>query len=121
MNKQYVKVWSIASLCALVSIFIAHVGSSLVFAQASNFESETTQLAYNSTDNYRIIEVSGTVTDAQTGEPIPAANVIVLGTTIGTSTNAEGEYSLNIPDDAEILQFSYLGYVTENQLQHQLL
>jgi len=112
MNKQYVKVWSIASMYALVSIFIAHVGSSLVFAQASNFESETTQLAYNSTDNYRIIEVSGTVTDAQTGEPIPAANVIVLGTTIGTSTNAEGEYSLNIPDDAEILQFSYLGYVT---------
>ena len=47
MNKQYVKVWSIASMYALVSIFITHVGSSLVFAQASNFESVTTQLAYN--------------------------------------------------------------------------
>ena len=109
MNKQYVKVWSIASLCALVSIFITHLGSSLVHAQVSNFESETTQLAYNSNDNYRFIDVTGTVTDAQTGEPIPAANVIVLGTTIGTSTNAEGEYSLNVPDAAEILQFSYLG------------
>jgi hypothetical protein len=33
--------------------------------------------------------VSGTVTDAETGEPIPAANVVVLGTMVGTSTNAD--------------------------------
>ena len=56
--------------------------------------------------------VSGTVTDAETGEPIPAANVVVLGTMVGTSTNADGEYSLNVPDNAEVLQFSYLGYKT---------
>jgi TonB-linked SusC/RagA family outer membrane protein len=59
-----------------------------------------------------IAEVSGRVTDAETGEPIPAVNVVVLGTMIGTSTDANGEYSLNVPDDAEVLQFSFLGYKT---------
>ena len=56
--------------------------------------------------------VSGTVTDAETGEPIPAANVVVVGTMVGTSTNADGEYSLNVPDDSDVLRFSYLGYKT---------
>jgi len=59
-----------------------------------------------------IAEVSGRVTDAETGEPIPAVNVVVLGTMIGTSTDANGEYSLNVPDDAEVLRFSFLGYKT---------
>jgi TonB-dependent SusC/RagA subfamily outer membrane receptor len=56
--------------------------------------------------------VSGTVTDAETGEPIPAANVVVVGTMVGTSTDADGEYSLNVPDDSDVLRFSYLGYKT---------
>jgi TonB-linked SusC/RagA family outer membrane protein len=59
-----------------------------------------------------IAMVSGQVTDAETGEPIPAVNVVVLGTMIGTSTDANGEYSLNVPDDGEVLQFSFLGYKT---------
>jgi len=112
MNKQYVKVWSIASMCAIVSIFITHLGSSLVYAQVTNFGIETIESVNASNEDYKIIDVSGTVTDAETGEPIPAANVVVLGTTIGTSTDSEGKYSLTVPDDAEILQFSYLGYVT---------
>ena len=112
MNKQYVKVWSIASMYAIAFIFITHVGSSLVYAQSTNFGLETIQSVNASNEDYKIIDVTGTVTDAETGEPIPAANVVVLGTTIGTSTDAEGKYSLTVPDDAEILQFSYLGYVT---------
>lgn len=59
-----------------------------------------------------IAMVSGQVTDAETGEPIPAVNVVVLGTMIGTSTDANGDYSLNVPDDGEVLQFSFLGYKT---------
>ena len=96
----------------IVSIFITHLSSSLVYAQVTNFGIETIESVNASNEDYKIIDVSGTVTDAETGEPIPAANVVVLGTTIGTSTDAEGKYSLTVPDDAEILQFSYLGYVT---------
>lgn len=57
--------------------------------------------------------VSGRVTDAQEGTPIPGVNVVVANTTIGTATNANGEYSLDVPDDAETLVFSAVGYQTQ--------
>lgn len=54
--------------------------------------------------------LTGRVTDAATGEPLPGVNVIVKGTNIGTSTNADGEYQLRVPDNAQILVFQYIGY-----------
>lgn len=56
-------------------------------------------------------EISGTVTDAQTGESMPGVNVTVVDDpSIGTSTNQDGEYSLTVPDEAEALSFSFVGY-----------
>ena len=55
--------------------------------------------------------VTGQVTD-QTGEGVIAASVVVKGTSIGTVTDADGQFSLDIPDDA-ILVFSYLGMETQ--------
>ena len=55
------------------------------------------------------IEVSGTVTDAQTGEPLPGVNIVVQGTTTGTTTDMDGEYSIEAPDDATLV-FSFVGY-----------
>jgi len=56
--------------------------------------------------------VSGTVTE-ESGEPLPGVTVIVKGTTHGTVTNGNGEYSLsNIPEDAT-LQFSFVGMRTQ--------
>lgn len=60
--------------------------------------------------------VSGTVTDSETGEPLPAVNVFVKGTTIGVSTEVDGSFELSVPDDAEILVFRYIGYVTQEVL-----
>jgi len=54
--------------------------------------------------------VSGTVTDAETGEPLPGVNVTAVGTTVGTTTNTSGEYSLNVPPEADSLAFSFVGY-----------
>ncbi|MBK5278647.1 MAG: SusC/RagA family TonB-linked outer membrane protein, partial [Bacteroidia bacterium] len=56
--------------------------------------------------------VSGRVTD-ETGAGFPGVNVLVKGTTIGTSTNSEGRYSLSIDDDNSILVFSAIGYLTQ--------
>ena len=56
MNKQYIKVWSIASMCAIVSIFITHVGSSLVYAQVTNFGIETIESVNASNEDYKIID-----------------------------------------------------------------
>lgn len=52
--------------------------------------------------------ISGTVTD-ETGAPLPGATVRVKGTTIGTVTNLEGKFSIEVEADA-VLQISYLGY-----------
>lgn len=55
--------------------------------------------------------VSGVVSDSE--NVLPGANVIVKGTTIGTTTDFDGKYSLTIPNGARELVFSYLGYQTK--------
>lgn len=57
--------------------------------------------------------VSGTVSD-QRGQPLPGVTVVVEGTTIGTVTNADGNFSLSIPANAQALQFSFVGMRTQN-------
>ena len=54
--------------------------------------------------------VQGTVTDASTGETLPGANVSVQGATIGTSTNANGQYELEVPGPSATLVFSFVGF-----------
>lgn len=54
--------------------------------------------------------VRGTVVDAQTGEVLPGVNVVIEGTSIGTTTNAEGQFELDVPDLQETLIFTYIGY-----------
>ena len=60
--------------------------------------------------------ITGTVTDATTKEALPGVNVVVKGTTIGTATDGDGHYSLSVPDDADTLIFSYIGYQTQQVL-----
>jgi TonB-linked SusC/RagA family outer membrane protein len=55
-------------------------------------------------------EITGTVTDAESGETLPGVNVLVINTTVGASTDANGNYELSAPDDADSLRFSYVGY-----------
>jgi len=57
--------------------------------------------------------IQGNVTDAITGDPLPGVNIFVPGTTIGTSTDNNGQYSLNVPENADTLAFSYIGYITQ--------
>ncbi|NJK94175.1 MAG: TonB-dependent receptor plug domain-containing protein [Bacteroidales bacterium] len=58
-------------------------------------------------------KLSGTVTDASTGEAIVGANVIIDGTTIGVVTDANGKFSITVPNPNAILIVSFLGYNTE--------
>lgn len=60
----------------------------------------------------QIKSVSGVVKD-QTGEAVIAASVVVKGTTVGTVTNIEGFYKLDIPAGTKVLIFSYVGMQTE--------
>jgi TonB-linked SusC/RagA family outer membrane protein len=56
--------------------------------------------------------ISGQVT-SEINEAIPGVNVLLKGTTIGTTTNVDGNYTLSVPDGNGILVFSYIGYTTQ--------
>ena len=56
-------------------------------------------------------QYKGTVVD-ELGQPVIGATVIVKGTTIGTTTGVDGDFSLPVPDKA-MVQISFIGYVTE--------
>jgi len=58
--------------------------------------------------------ISGVVTDAQNGDPLIGASILVVGMeNIGTITDFDGSYTLEAPDDASQLQFSYVGYIEQ--------
>jgi len=57
--------------------------------------------------------ISGSVMDQESNEPLIGANVVVQGTTIGTITDIDGKFALNVPADAQNLVISYSGYDTQ--------
>ena len=54
--------------------------------------------------------IQGTVTDASTGEPLPAATVHVLGAYDGTISNTEGKYVLSLRSVPAVVEVRYIGY-----------
>ncbi len=55
------------------------------------------------------ITVTGTVTSAEDGESLPGVSVSVRGTTIGTVTDIDGSYSIEVPTEESVLRFSFVG------------
>ncbi len=80
---------------------------------AYSVEGTNILLFRNSVQPGRAAKISGQVVDAK-GVPIIGASVIVRGTTVGVSTDAEGRFSLEVPAPAasQTLEVSYLGYET---------
>ena len=56
--------------------------------------------------------LTGTVVDAE-NVPVPGVNVIIVGTTTGTATDFDGNYTIQVKN-GDVLQFSYIGFVTQN-------
>src|SRR5690625_412034 len=70
------------------------------------------QAAYSPDVDFQQITISGTVTDIRTGEPLPGANILVEGTTIGTSADLQGFYEISdLEPGSYVLLFRYIGYV----------
>jgi len=57
--------------------------------------------------------IRGTVTDQDDDIPIPGVNVVAKGTSIGTVTDLNGNFELNVPDGTSSLVFSYIGMQTK--------
>jgi TonB-linked SusC/RagA family outer membrane protein len=56
--------------------------------------------------------VSGRITSAEDGSPLPGVTVVVKGTTTGTITDTDGNYRLSVPQDGQVLVFSFIGFAT---------
>lgn len=67
-------------------------------------------LSFNVTQSQS--KVNGTITDAKNGSPIPGVNVILKGTSNGTSSDFDGNYSINVSGEKPVLIFSSVGYKT---------
>jgi len=53
--------------------------------------------------------LTGRVTSTEDATPLPGVNVILKGTSVGTATDADGKYSLSIPQTGGVLTFSFIG------------
>ena len=61
----------------------------------------------------QVREISGTVVNADDGEPVPGVSVAVKGTSIGTITGVDGRFQIEVPQDGRILVFSFVGMLTQ--------
>ena len=99
-------------------------------ANNSDVEEVLNKLLVNSPLTYRIFDnkliiitpvaqpgsmkISGKITDATTGDPLPGVNIVIEGTTIGVTSDIDGKYSIEVPNNDAVLVFSYVGYLSEN-------
>ncbi|HTX88010.1 MAG TPA: TonB-dependent receptor [Bacteroidales bacterium] len=60
------------------------------------------------------IRVTGTVSAADTKETLPGATVVIKGTTIGSVTNIDGQYTITVKSESDTLVFAYMGYVSQS-------
>ncbi len=58
--------------------------------------------------------ITGVVLDASNDEPLIGASVIAKGTKVGVATNIDGEFTINVPDNAKTLSVSYIGMETQD-------
>jgi outer membrane cobalamin receptor len=60
--------------------------------------------------------ITGKVTDKQSGEPLAGANILVVGTSLGDASDAEGNYTIhNVPDGTHKVKASFIGFDLEEQ------
>lgn len=74
----------------------------------------TMTLSYEVSAQQRVI--TGTVISEEDGLGLPGATVLVKGTTVGTTTDLDGNYSINVPAGSDVLIFSFVGLKTQEEI-----
>ena len=57
--------------------------------------------------------VTGSILDAKTNDPLPGASIVIPGTTTGTTTDTKGKFSISLPQSATSVAVSFIGYATQ--------
>lgn len=57
--------------------------------------------------------ISGVITDAESGDPLIGANILIIGTSTGTVTDIDGSFSVEVPDGYTELEATYTGYAAK--------
>ncbi len=98
------KVFLKLKLTLTMLLFCFAAVSAATYSQTPKLESSNAE--------YQQKSVTGKVTD-NTGQPLPGVTVIVEGTTLGTTTNSDGLYTLSGIPDGAVLKFSFVGMRTQ--------
>ncbi|UFH55843.1 TonB-dependent receptor [Spirosoma sp. KNUC1025] len=94
-------------LCTLIAV-------TGLAAQGKKPLSATTKKAYSETDKPAAeVTISGRVTDATTNEALAGCSVLLKGTQKGTTTDANGDYRIAVPDGKAVLVFGFIGFVSQ--------
>jgi TonB-dependent SusC/RagA subfamily outer membrane receptor len=104
------------------SLYVSNVIEEMLFKPNPYYENEEKELKhiynmYQQQFKYTGVGdiVEGYVYEEQTGEPLPGVTVIIKGTTYGTITDLDGYYSIKVPPGNNILNFSFIGFVSEDK------
>jgi hypothetical protein len=89
-------------------VWVVVLSSGTLMAYAGNLDISQTKV------------ITGTVTEKETGDPLIGVNVSVKGTSKGTITNLNGQYSVDVNSDKDILVFSFIGKATQENFREVL-
>lgn len=96
-------------------LFCMFIGITNINAGSKN-EVASSEMAVNNVANTELQQnkktITGTVVDEK-GEAVIGANVVVNGTSIGTITNVNGKFELNVPSENKVISVSFIGYQTQ--------
>jgi len=95
-------------LTIIFSLFLALSLGASVYSHDAKANSENANLK----SNLQQVSISGTITDAETGEALPGANVVIKGTTQGAVTDLDGTFTLEA-SEGDVLLVSFVGYLVQ--------
>lgn len=87
----------------------AQKGKSSLNQLHNSIEKNFQHNAYDADDAKVDITVTGSVVD-ENSQPVPGANVLIKGTTNGTTTDGQGKFSIGVPGESAVLVISFIGY-----------
>ena len=93
--------------CVLLALTLLTVeGKSQALATIKTFNSQHEQPGAD-------VTISGRVTDAMTNEALAGCSVVLKGTQRGTTTEANGDYRIAVPEGNAVLVFGFIGFVSQ--------